>query len=194
MGAADLQTLRPPFEAVFGVILNMQKRLSRQLSFAANNPVIALDEKEAAKIFSGDTSSDIGSEAGKMKFTNAVNSLVVTFIPLDYDEANKWDLLAMERLYALDYSSMDIEKHEWWMDVFEDEIKQLHAAGFVHRDIKRPSKIKGDRFDNVFLTANGIRLIDVGISARREQVGSKLFAKYGATELEDMGNFKEFFF
>ncbi len=54
----------------------MQKRLPRQLSFGDNNTVIALNETEAAKIFSGDTRSDIGSEASKMKFANVVNALV----------------------------------------------------------------------------------------------------------------------
>ncbi len=45
----------------------MQKRYPHQLSYGANNPVVALNEKEAAKIFSQDTRSDIGSEAEKMK-------------------------------------------------------------------------------------------------------------------------------
>ena len=45
---------------------------------------------------------------------------------------------------------------------------QLHKAGFVHRDIKRPSGLNGEYFDNVLLTNNGLRLIDVGISALRE--------------------------
>lgn len=171
----------------------MQKRYPRQLSYGANNPVIALNDNEAAKIFSGDTRSDIGSEADKMRFANTVNGLVVTFIKLDYDETNKWDLLVMERLYALDYRSHEIEKRELWLDVFEDELKQLHNAGFVHRDLSRPSNIPGERFDNILLTQNGLRLIDVGISALRTQVGEKLFAKYVETEREEMKLFASFF-
>jgi len=128
-----------------------------------------------------------------MKFANAVNALVVSFVRLDYDEVNKWDLLVMERLYALDYRSMEIEKRELWMDVFEDELKQLHTAGFAHRDIRRPSNISGERFDNILLTKNGLRLIDVGISASREQVGSKLFDKYVEIELEEVKVFEAFF-
>ena len=44
--------------------------------------MIALSETEAAKLFGGDTRSDIGSEAEKMKYANAVNGLVVRFIRL----------------------------------------------------------------------------------------------------------------
>ena len=171
----------------------MQKRYPHQLSLGANNPVVALNEKEAAKIFSGDTRSDIGSEADKMKFANSINGLVVQFVRLDYDEINKWDLLVMERLYAVDYRSQEIEKRELWADVFEDELRELHKAGFVHRDLRRPSNISGDRFDNVLLTAGGLRLIDVGISALRTQVGDKLFDKYVEVELEELQIFKEFF-
>lgn len=47
---------------------NMPKRYPRTLSSGHNNTVIALSETEAAKLFSGDTRSDIGSEAEKMKF------------------------------------------------------------------------------------------------------------------------------
>ena len=54
----------------------MQKRYPRQLSYGSNNPCIALSETEAAKIFSGDTRSDIGSEAEKMKFANKINNLI----------------------------------------------------------------------------------------------------------------------
>ncbi len=163
------------------------------MSQGANNPVIALNEGEAAKIFSGDTRSDIGSEAEKMKFANTVNELVVDFFRLDYDETNKWDLLVMERIYAVDYRSQEIEKRELWLDVFEDELKQLHASGFVHRDLRRPSNIDGERFDNILLTVNGLRLIDVGISAIRTQVGDKLFDKYVEVELEELQVFKQFF-
>jgi serine/threonine protein kinase len=73
-----------------------------------------------------------------MKFANAVNSLVVTFIRLDFDEHNNWDFFVMERLHAIDYRSYEIEKRELWMDVLEHEVQLLHTAGFVHRDIKRP--------------------------------------------------------
>ena len=58
----------------------------RKLSSGANNTVIVLSDTEVAKLFTGDTRSDIGSEAEKMKFANAVNGLVVKFLRLDYND------------------------------------------------------------------------------------------------------------
>ena len=74
-----------------------------------------------------------------------------------------------------------------------DEIKELHTRGFVHRDLKRPSEMKGFAFDNIFLTDKGIRLIDVGISALKNQVGEKLFQKYMEQEAEELKLFRDFF-
>ena len=146
-----------------------------QLSYGANNVVIALNEFEAAKIYEDDTRSDIGSEAQKMKFANTINSLVVKFIRLDTDEEKNGVMLVMERLYPIDFRSMEVEKREVIFSVFENEIRQLHHSGFVHRDLKRPSNISGETFDNIFLTDKRIRLIDVGISALRTQVGDVFF-------------------
>jgi serine/threonine protein kinase len=171
----------------------MHKRYPRQLSYGSNNPCIALSETEAAKIFSGDTRSDIGSEAEKMKFANKINNLICQFIRIDLDKKNNWELLVMERVYPIDYRSYEVEKRELWLDVFEDELKQLHKAGFVHHDLRRPSDIAGERFDNILLTPLGIRLIDVGISALQSQTGDKLFNKYVEAELQELRTFKEFF-
>ncbi len=45
----------------------MTPKYPRQLSYGANNAVIALSETEVGKLFTGDTRSDIGSEAEKMR-------------------------------------------------------------------------------------------------------------------------------
>src|SRR6266705_3347016 len=111
----------------------------RLLSSGANNKVIALSEKEVAKLFTGDTRSDIGSEAEKMKFANTINGLVVKFIRLDFDEVLQAEMLVMERIYPIDFRAYEVEKRELWIEVFEDELKQLHNNGFVHRHLKRPS-------------------------------------------------------
>lgn len=170
----------------------MSKRYPRTLSTGANNTVIALSETEVGKLFIGDTRSDIGSEAEKMKFANAVNGLVVKFVRLDVFE-NDSEMLVMERLYPLDFWAYEHEKRLLWMDVFEDEMAQLHKAGFVHRGLQRPSNMPGMAYDNIFLTPQGIRLIDVGISALKPQVGERLFERFVEQEREELEKFRVFF-
>jgi len=171
----------------------MAERYSNQLSYGANNLVIAISDTEVAKIFRDDTRSDIGSEAEKLKVANRINELMVRFIRLDYDDEHNWDMLIMERLYPLDFRSLEISKRELLLDVFEDELRQLHQSGFVHRDVRRPSDQSGERYDNVFLTNQGLRLIDAGISALRVQVGDKLFGKYLEIEEREMAEFRSYF-
>ncbi len=170
----------------------MPKRYPRTLSSGANNTVIALSEAEAGKLFTGDTRSDIGSEAEKMKFANQINGLVVRFMRLDELNADT-EMLVMERLYPMDFRAYEFEKRELLLDVFEDELQQLHTAGFAHRDLRRPSDMPGLTFDNIFLTPTGLRLIDVGISALRSQVGERLFERFVQQELQEIAFFRDFF-
>ncbi len=170
----------------------MAKKYPKTLSSGANNTVIALSESEAGKLFFNDTRSDIGSEAEKMKFANAVNGLVVKFLRLDL-LPDVTEVLVMERLYPIDFRAFEFERRQLIFEVFEDELLQLHSSGFVHRDIRRPSDMPGFSFDNIFLTDKGIRLIDVGISALRSQVGDKLFDKFVEQEIIELKAFETFF-
>lgn len=167
-------------------------RYPRQISRGANNAVIALSETEVGKLFSADTRSDIGSEAEKMRFANDVNGLVVKFIRLENNTALTADMLVMERVYPLDFRAYEVEMRELWLDVFTDELRALHAAGFVHRALQRPSNLPGERFDNILLTAQGLRLIDVGISVLQRQVGESFFRAYVQRELEELALFRQF--
>ena len=99
------------------------------LSSGANNRVIALSETEVAKLFVDDTRSNIGSEAEKMKFANSVNGWVSLFPRIDYNELLQAERVVMERIYAIDHRSQEVEKRELWFSVFEDELKELHKAG-----------------------------------------------------------------
>lgn len=171
----------------------MPKRYPRTLSSGAHNTVIALTETEVAKVFTGDTRSDIGSEAEKMKAANAINDLVVRFVRLDIDEELDIDLLVMERLYPMDFRAYEQERRLLWLDVFEDELRALHKAGFVHRDLQRPSNMPGLVYDNIFLTNTGLRLIDVGVSALRDTVTPRLFERFVQQELTELEAFREDF-
>jgi serine/threonine protein kinase len=173
--------------------MELKKRYPRVLSSGANNTVIALNDKEVGKLFVGDTRSDIGSEAEKMRFANAINALVVQFIRLDISEVNDAEMLVMERIFPMDYRAFEYEKRELMLDVFQDEIEQLHRKGFVHRDLQRPSNMPGMAYDNIFLTEKGLRLIDTGISALQHQVGDRLFERYIKQELEELERFKIYF-
>ena len=51
----------------------------------------------------------------------------------------------------------------------------------------------GFSFDNIFLTDKGIRLIDVGISALKSQVGDKLFDKFVTQEIAELKAFEYYF-
>jgi serine/threonine protein kinase len=165
----------------------------RKLSYGANNTVIVVSDKEVGKLFTNDTRSDIGSEAEKMKFANVINDLVVKFHRLEYNETLNANMLVMERIYPIDYRAYEVEMREIWFDVFEDQLKELHEKGFVHNDLKRPENILGDRFDNIFLTQQGIRLIDVGVSILKHQVGDSFFKPYIENELKELAEFKEYF-
>ncbi len=177
----------------FFISTTMAHPYPRQLSYGANNAVIALSETEAGKLFGGDTRSDIGSEAEKMKFANNINGLTVTFIRLDIHIPTGYEMIVMERLYPIDFRAFEYEKRQPWFEVFINEMNQLHKAGFVHRDIKRPSEIGGEPYDNVFLTQNGLRLIDVGISALQSQVGDKLYSKFIEKERKEIQEFGTYF-
>lgn len=171
----------------------MPKRYPRVLSSGENNTVIVLNENEVGKIFAGDTRSDIGSEAEKMKYANKINDLIVKFKRLEVNENLNSDMLVMERIYPMDYRAYEFERRELWMDLFRSQLIELHKQGFVHRDLKRPSNISGDRFDNILLTDKGIRLIDVGISAIMEKVGESLFKRYINLEMEELKVFEDYF-
>ncbi len=171
----------------------MSNYYQHKLSAGEHNVVVAISDTECGKLFANDTRSDIGSEAEKMKFANSINGLVVQFIRLDHDETTGSDMIVMERLYPMDFRSIEVEKRELIFEVFEYELAQLHSAGFAHHDLKRPHSEKGEPYDNIFLTQTGIRLIDVGISVLRSQVGNKLFDRYFEEEMKELTEFKKYF-
>jgi len=84
-------------------------KYSRKLSAGANNTVIVISDTEVGKLFTGDTRSEIGSEAEKMQFANTVNNLVVKFIRLDYNEDIQAEMLVMERLHPMDFRLIEVE-------------------------------------------------------------------------------------
>jgi hypothetical protein len=173
--------------------LVMQIRYPHQLSKGAHHHVVALDDDTVAKIFTGDAHSDIELEAATMRFANEINDLVVKFIRTDFNEQLDADILVMERLYPFDYRAYELEKRELWLEAFDYELKQLHEAGWLHGHLYEPGNVPGNSFDNIFLTPQGIRLIDTGKAVLRQNVGEMLFDKYKRDEWEAVRMFKEYF-
>jgi len=114
-------------------------------------------------------------------------------LKLDFHDVIQSEMLVMERIYPLDFRSHEVEVRELWLDVFERELQQLHEEGFTHRDLKRPSNIAGLAFDNILLTKEGLRLIDVGISALRSQAGDSIFEKFVEIENKETAEFRIYF-
>lgn len=90
----------------------MTLKYNRTLSSGTNNTVIAINETEVGKIFSGDTRSDIGSEAEKMKYANKTNNLIVKFLRLEVNEELNSDMLIKERLYPMYFRAYEAGKRE----------------------------------------------------------------------------------
>ncbi len=127
------------------------------------------------------------------KLSSGANNTVIVLSDTEYNDDLEAEMLVMERLKPLDYRSYEVEIRELWWSVFEDELTALHQGGFVHRDLKRPSGLDGMTFDNILLTEQGLRLIDVGISALRSQVSDKIFDKFVEMERQEMVLFREYF-
>ena len=58
-------------------------------------------------------------------------------------------MFGLERIEPIDFRSYEVEIRELWLQVLENELTELHKAGFVHHDLKRPSTIQGLAFDNI---------------------------------------------
>jgi len=167
--------------------MNTQK-YPHELSRGFNNVVVAIDETRVKKLFDKTSrASDMGSEAKKQRYANAINGLVAKLIETEHDA------IIMERLRIIAYRDQEIEKRVIWFELFERQINELHIGGFVHRDIARPEGFPGGKYDNIVFTKDGLRLIDCGISSLKEEVGEKSFAIYVETENEEIREFKKVF-
>ena len=87
---------------------------------------------------------------------------------------------------------MELQRYPRQLSQGAQELQELHAAGFMHYDLLRPSSISGDRYDNIRLSPQGLWLIDVDISVLRHQVGDKFFAAYVQREQEELELFRHF--
>lgn len=171
----------------------MQRRYHHLLSASARHPVVALDAVTVAKLFNEDASSNIEAEAAAMRYANDINDLVVKLVRIDFDEQLDADILVMERLYGFEYRTYELEQRTLWLEAFEYELGQLHEAGWVHRKLYDAAGTAGTFFDNILLTNQGIRLIDMSRAALRDETGDSVFEKYVREDRQAVRMFKEYF-
>jgi serine/threonine protein kinase len=162
-----------------------------ELSRGNNNVVVALNKTQVGKIFTPDSRVEVTTEARNMQYANKINDLVVKFFRIDIDGDNQ--ILVMERLSILEPRSIEKEIREIIYSDFISKLNELHKHGFCHRNIKRPSGFGGRAYDNVILTEEGLRLIDTGISAIRDNSNEILFTKYVEAEIKEADEFFEYF-
>jgi serine/threonine protein kinase len=165
----------------------------KELSRGFNNVVVALSDWEVGKLFEPAEEGAMLAEAEKMQYANGVNDLVVNFSRLDFKISSPQSMLVMERLYPLEFKEFELKRRQLWFEVFEYEIRQLHQAGFVHRDLLRFEFSIGLVFDNILLTEKGLRLVDVGISSTIQGTNDRIFQSMVQKELDELEQFKDFF-
>lgn len=135
------------------------------ISEGDNNKVIKWEEGTVAKLF------DLGNKQAKaelelLQAANKVNTLLVKGIRTTYSPCYNYEMVVMERLIVLDKRTLSLSEKKVLINTFKLQLGELHNKGFVHGDIKRPATYqRGDIWDNVCITPDGIRLIDVGCSS-----------------------------
>lgn len=134
------------------------------LSEGANGQVVELNSNSCAKIFE---LGEAAREADLMKRANLINDLLCKFIKIEITSGYSKELMIMERLFPLQYRAITVNERAQFFDKFLTELKELHANGFAHWDVKRPAHVckSADKlWDNIVLTPQGLRLIDTGNS------------------------------
>ena len=171
------------------------------LSKGFNNKVYALNSGEfgspstgewVAKLFKGEDAYPEW-EFKALTEMGAINNLTVKVWDLTPHPTKEQDLLIMERLVPVQPRAIDKETRLEYLKKFLDELKELHAGGWAHADLKRPShccKGDGDEWDNIIPTLDGIRLIDAGSAVSQED---PCFPNEVSKDLADFCGFAQWF-
>lgn len=148
-----------------------------------------MDGKEIAPPFPDRNSIDEQVEV--MKYANQINDLVVKFIEKNQYQDN--EMLVMERLYPVSAEFLSKTEKEQLLIDFEVKLKQLYSKGFVHGDLIRPRILPPDCFENIVLTKDGFRLIDVDFSMVLNRTNVKALVYKQIDEEKEFKLFKEYF-
>lgn len=86
-----------------------------------------------------------------------------------------------------------MEIREIWFDVFTDKLHTLRQAGFVHRDLLRPSNLPGGRYNNILLTSKAYAWLMWAFPCCSGKPATSFFRAYVQRELEELALFRKFF-
>ena len=102
-------------------------------------------------------------------------------------------LLVMERLDSIsNFTDIPIEDREIMVQEFEETVKELHFEGICHGDIMRPYGVD-DYWANIFITTEGIRLVDIGMVYYYDEPDQLQFKEKCRKDLEDISEFANYF-
>jgi tRNA A-37 threonylcarbamoyl transferase component Bud32 len=122
-----------------------------------------------------DEDADLPWEWEALQAINKINTLLPKCI--DFLKHEDLEYLVIEQVYSIPIASTTQEERVLLLENFLVQLKELHAAGWSHGDIKRPRWVPEDEtWDNILLTGSGIRLVDAGAASKgdKEQVDKDL--------------------
>ena len=132
----------------------------------------------------------IDEQALLLKYANSINDLMVKFVRKDTYDDN--EMLVMERLYPMPIDGLTKAEKQKFLSDFEEKIKELHEADFIHGDILRPRTRTPECFDNIVLTKDGFRLIDADFSIRMKRDNIREFVYKKRDEEGELDAFRSY--
>ena len=169
----------------------VRKLYPRQISAGTEAVVVALSETEVGKMW-GDPEA-AAAEAANFLYANGINGLMARMLRHDEYAPTGGAVLVLERLYPLDFRTHEVELRRGLLEVFADELHELHAAGFVHGHLQRQTGFTSGAWDNILLTADGLRLIDAGRAILEEESTDDAFERAVDAEESSLQAFSEYF-
>lgn len=181
--------------------------------------IVALSDTEIGKVLLPNTFQFVGVNTGEvisnlfgtdptlegeieaLKYANAINDLMPTFIRKETwqaDDHKEYDMIVMERLHPLPIHHFDVSVRRTMIECFEENLKQLHDHHFVHGDLIRPTNYftRDDKewmFRNIVQTESGLRLIDTGFAKILGHDNVKLFVSTLIRERTEIDDFRAFY-
>jgi len=150
---------------------------------------IVWSEDLIAKVFYNEV--DAQWEFDALIECNTINNLLPQAVELIQIEDAY--LLIMERLDSIEnFTDIPLEDREEMLEEFEEAVKELHLEGVAHGDIMRPYGVD-DYWANIFITTEGIRLVDIGMVYYYDEDDPLQFKERRKKDMLDISEFANYF-